>query len=112
MKRVGCLILATVMALAVSALPAPALAGGRPFHRVGARVFVGVGPVWPWWWAPPVHPVYPVYSAPVIVQQSPPVYIQQEAPAQQYWYYCENPKGYYPYVQQCPAGWLKVVPNP
>lgn len=113
MKKVGCLILATAALVLVAVFPAQAWAA--PFHHVGARVFVGIGPVWPWWWAPPVYPVYPVYTAPVIIQQSPPVYIQQEAPAQQYqqyWYYCENPKGYYPYVQQCPGGWLKVVPNP
>jgi hypothetical protein len=59
-----------------------------------------------------------VYTAPpVVIQQAPPVYIQQDAPApaaqpQQYWYYCENPKGYYPYVQQCSQTWLKVVPTP
>jgi hypothetical protein len=110
MKKVGCLILAAATALALAALPADAWAWGRPFHHVGARVFVGVGPVWPWWWAPPVRYVYP---APVVIQQSPPVYIQQEAPpAEQYWYYCENPRGYYPYVPQCPGGWLKVAPNP
>jgi hypothetical protein len=29
-----------------------------------------------------------------------------------YWYYCQNPQGYYPYVKQCPNGWMKVVPSP
>ncbi|MGA9991471.1 MAG: hypothetical protein WBP86_03965 [Thiobacillaceae bacterium] len=29
-----------------------------------------------------------------------------------YWYYCTNPPGYYPYVQQCPAGWRPVAPQP
>ena len=108
MRKVGCLILATATLVAVVCVPMQAMAS-RPFHHVPARVFIGVGPVWPWWWAPPVYPAYP---APVVIQQSPPAYIQQEAPAQQYWYYCDNPKGYYPYVQQCPAGWLKVVPSP
>jgi hypothetical protein len=28
-----------------------------------------------------------------------------------FWYYCENAKAYYPYVRQCPSGWLKVVPQ-
>ncbi len=27
------------------------------------------------------------------------------------WYYCADSKLYYPYVQQCPRGWVKVVPN-
>src|SRR2546428_12259210 len=28
------------------------------------------------------------------------------------WYYCANPQGYYPYVQQCPGGWRPVAPTP
>jgi hypothetical protein len=28
--------------------------------------------------------------------------------ASQYWYYCQNPAGYYPYVQQCSTGWQTV----
>jgi hypothetical protein len=27
-------------------------------------------------------------------------------------YYCQNPAGYYPSVQQCPSGWVKVAPSP
>lgn len=47
----------------------------------------------------------------------PAVYIQrQEAPPQQkpanYWYYCRNPEGYYPYVKQCAEGWIPVPPQP
>lgn len=29
----------------------------------------------------------------------------------QYWAYCRNPQGYYPYVSECPAGWLPVTPT-
>ncbi|HUL00131.1 MAG TPA: hypothetical protein VLX29_04670 [Nitrospirota bacterium] len=33
--------------------------------------------------------------------------------AQQYYrYYCQESKTYYPYVKQCPGGWMKVVPTP
>lgn len=67
---------------------------------------------------------YAPYAAPVVVQQDPQVYIQQAPAAQpappppdqaqpqtsQYWYYCEDARGYYPYVQQCPRGWMTVVP--
>ncbi|HWU36839.1 MAG TPA: hypothetical protein VN203_04270, partial [Candidatus Acidoferrum sp.] len=58
---------------------------------------------------------YPYYGGPpAVVQQQPPVYIQQEPQAQTqqptYWYYCQNPQGYYPHVQQCPGGWMTVVP--
>ena len=28
------------------------------------------------------------------------------------WYYCTNPAGYYPYVQNCSVAWVKVVPPP
>ena len=75
------------------------------------RVFIGSGFWWgnPWWWGPP----YPYYAAPpVVVPEAAPVYIQQEpaAPSPSYWYYCPNPAGYYPYIKECPAGWLTVVP--
>lgn len=53
----------------------------------------------------------------ITVPVAPPVYIQQTAPAVQqnptgYWYYCNNPQGYYPYVKQCPNGWQQVEPTP
>lgn len=28
------------------------------------------------------------------------------------WYYCDNPKGYYPYVQSCNGSWRAVAPTP
>ncbi len=83
------------------------------FHRrtvVGPRVFVGPDVWWgaPWSWGPAYsYPTYPDFAPPVVVPESPPVYIQQEPP---YWYYCPNPEGYYPYVEECPSGWLTVVP--
>ena len=61
----------------------------------------------------------PYYSYPptVVVPVTPPVYIQQEQarPVRQqinYWHYCQNPEGYYPYVKNCPGGWLQVAPQP
>jgi hypothetical protein len=84
----------------------------------GARVFIGPGiffgaPAfypYPYSYYPYPYYQYPVDSAPPAVVESPPVYTQP--PAQQYWYYCSNPPGYYPYVTQCPGGWLQVVPSP
>jgi hypothetical protein len=84
-----------------------------PRHHVfvGGAVFVG-----PNFWAPYPYwrdPWYPVYAPPpvVIEKAEPQTYVQQ--PAQQtYWYFCPDAKAYYPYVQQCPQGWLKVVPEP
>ncbi len=79
--------------------------GGHGRVFIGTRIFLGD----PFWWDP-WYPPYP--SAPVIVQQTPPVYIQQSAPgeAATYWYYCEQSRGYYPYVKECPGGWMTVVP--
>lgn len=54
----------------------------------------------------------------VAVPTAPPIYIQQiPAPVVQqtqsnYWYYCQNPKGYYPYVRECASGWQQVEPTP
>ncbi|ODT68707.1 MAG: hypothetical protein ABS69_16520 [Nitrosomonadales bacterium SCN 54-20] len=58
------------------------------------------------------------YAPVVSVPAAPPVYIQQgvvqappQAQASNYWHYCRNPEGYYPYVKNCPGGWLQVVPQ-
>jgi hypothetical protein len=78
----------------------------------------------------PVYPYpypYPYYAPPVVatVPASPPVYVERsdiQPGAQQgaqgsgalqpgYWYYCRNPEGYYPSVQQCPGGWQQVAPR-
>lgn len=64
-----------------------------------------------------VYP-YPYYVDPPIIVQQPDVYVvpaPQQAPPRTepafYWYYCQNPPGYYPYVKTCPEGWMKVVPS-
>lgn len=92
-----------------------------------------------WWWV--VHgnwyyypqPVYPFpdpYRPPVIVEQvvTQPVIVQvpvpaqtpmptpapvvQPVPQQQFWYYCDAAKGYYPHVASCPSGWRTVPAQP
>ncbi|MCQ8182509.1 hypothetical protein NP603_15410 [Methylomonas sp. SURF-1] len=68
----------------------------------------------------PAYPYYPYYPREIItVPAQPPVYIERERPAtpsaplpEGYWYYCDNPAGYYPYVNQCPGGWRQVTPTP
>lgn len=84
---------------------------------VGPGVSFYVGPGWWGWPYPYPHPVaYPGYPYPVYVPADPPVYLEgpqtsTEAPAPaNYWYYCPDPAGYYPYVQQCRQPWLTVVP--
>jgi hypothetical protein len=86
-------------------------------HHFGPRVFVGLGFAAPFWWYPYGYPyadpwAYPVYSPPVTVESSPQTYIQQDTQGQQYWYYCQSPEGYYPYVKECPGGWQQVQPQP
>jgi hypothetical protein len=93
------------------------------FHygpRVGIVIGVPLGR--PWYYPPP----YYYYPAPVVAAPSaPPAYVEQDPvqapmPAQpqagsngsDYWYYCSNPDGYYPYIKQCPGGWQRVVPQP
>ncbi|WP_310451758.1 hypothetical protein [Sulfuritalea sp.] len=86
-------------------------------HHSHFRVFVG--PVWAPVWGPAYYPRY--YSPPLVIERpSPQVYIEQQpavapppgADAGNYWYYCPAAKAYYPYVQACPGGWQKVLPQP
>ena len=82
--------------------------GGHHHHRGGVSVGLAVGPYWGWG---PLH--YPYYHTPIVIErQPPPVYIEQTppAPAENYWYYCQSPSGYYPHVKECPEGWLRVLP--
>jgi hypothetical protein len=97
-------------------------AESRGYGHGGHGPHVGVG-VWlgPGWWGPYYPPYYspnyyPYYrEAPIVIEQQPEIYVQpapqpQERPI--YWYYCKDAQGYYPYVKQCPGGWMKVVPTP
>ncbi len=117
-KRVVLLLALTTLFVA-SAAPADAWYGyggyGRRYYgyrRPGVvivpSVVFPVGPFWPAYAYPPVV----VESPPLVyVQPSAPVYAQPPPP-QPYWYYCDNPQGYYPYVPECPGGWRQVVPTP
>lgn len=114
MKKGICLAFTVLILVFASALPAHA----RDGHERGHGGFVFRGGVWigPWgpWWGPPYYPYYPYYPEPP-VQEQPPVYVQPPAQSEEeqyYWYYCTNPQGYYPYVKECPNGWMKVVPSP
>jgi hypothetical protein len=104
--------LIVMLVLLVAGMSSALAHGGR------GRVGVYFGPFWgPAFYPPPFY-----YSPQVVVvpAEPPPVYIEKyEAPAesapavsQQYWYYCNSGKGYYPYVKECPDGWQKVLPQP
>lgn len=114
-----------VALLLITVVPSHA-AWARQWHHHGGgpRVFIGVGPVWPYpYWYYPPHPYY-FYPSPPIVVQQPPVYVEQQqgAPAppigsapsvqvQAYWYYCQPSGAYYPHVQTCAEPWVKVPPR-
>ncbi len=109
MKRTLYIFAIIILVLLAGALPGYARGGG---HMRGG---IWIGPVWdPWWWGPPVYPYY-YATPPVVIQQQPPLYEQQAPQVEEqpyYWYYCQASKSYYPYVKQCPGGWMKVVPPP
>lgn len=88
--------------------------GGR---HGGFRGDIWIGPGWGFW-DPFFYPAYPYYSYPyyppqtIVVPQEPQEYILQTPQEQaEYWYYCKDPRGYYPQVRRCPGGWMKVVPS-
>jgi hypothetical protein len=96
--------------------------GGHGFHRGGhgwggVGVAIGVGPYWGSYWGPYGYPyaypyVYP-YTYPTQVYVQPSQQLSIQAPSSPpVWYYCDDPQGYYPYVQQCPGGWRTVTPSP
>jgi hypothetical protein len=100
--------------------------GGHSYggHRHGGGHFSGsiyIGPGWGYWdpfFYPYyyTYPAYPYYTPPtVVVPQEPQEYISPNTKSEEeqsgYWYYCRKPEGYYPYVERCPNGWMKVLPN-
>lgn len=107
MKKNSMILLAVFIVFGMLAGSAQAYWHGYYHGWWGPRVYIG-GPVVV---GPPAYP-YGYYYAPqppVVVQQAPVVVAPN--PDDAYWYYCDNPKGYYPYVNSCPGGWMKVVPD-
>jgi len=95
----------------------PVYPGWRMAYRgPHAGVYIGAPAYWgaqPYAWGAAYALPYAV--APIIVNAVPPaqVIVQpvQEAPPASYWYYCAQPAGYFPYVQNCSQLWMKVVPQ-
>ena len=124
MKAIGKLVLGALMLAGATAAVAPAAQaqwygggyyGGYYGHgpgwgRPGVGFGFGVGPSWRRY----PRPVYPYpnyylppadeyYGAPTLrdyggrYDRGPDPNPQRP----QYWYFCENPEGYYPYIQDC-----------
>src|SRR5438105_14979302 len=111
--------------------------GGHGGWHGGSHFNIGIGfpgfywgPGWgypyygyPYYSSYPYYAGYPYYySDEPVYEPGPSTYIQRDmnrgtpssgAPVGegQYSYYCPDPAGYYPQLQNCPKGWLKVVPD-
>jgi len=88
---------------------------GPGYVRHGGHSGIWFGPGWGLW-EPFLYSGYPYpyyVQTPVVVSPQDEEYLPTEPPQKEatYWYYCRNPKGYYPYVKRCPDGWMKVVPE-
>jgi hypothetical protein len=95
---------------------------GHRHTRANVDIVIGA-PLFPYYRPRYYAPPYYVYAyPPVVAYSSPPVYIQrgdegnqegnQIQPAPAFWYFCSEPRGYYPYVSQCPKGWQQVPAQP
>jgi len=118
-----CILVAFVLS-GVTTSPSATAHGGR-FNRfnfgihLGYPGYYGYGYYDPFFYSPAFYPppVLPLAPA-VTMPYTPPVYIQQQEQAttpqlqSNDWYYCQEKDGYYPYVKQCPSGWLRVDPQP
>jgi hypothetical protein len=99
--------------------------GGYWGPRVG--IYVG-GPAYWGAWGYPWYGGYP-YAYPYAYAPYPAAYVAQDAPSYSeppltqgeyqgqpqgqanFWYYCTDPAGYYPYVQGCSKAWVQVTPQ-
>jgi hypothetical protein len=122
--------IALSLALAAGALASDAALADRGGHsRVTFGINLGV-PAGPWFYprySPPYYPPYYAPYPPIVVlpaypdvpaQPAAPVYVEKGGDAAgpatsspNYWYYCTDPQGYYPYVKDCQANWLTVLPQ-
>ena len=60
-----------------------------------------------------VYPYYPPYPGYPPAEGTSPAAPAATGPApQQSWYYCNDPKGFYPYVQNCKTAWTAVPTAP
>lgn len=69
-------------------------------HHHGWWWIVGGG--W-FWFSAPIYPYPDFYVPPGVIATAPPA---------QYWYWCDAPAGYYPYVTACTVPWKLVAATP
>ncbi len=90
---------------------------GDMVYGRGPRVIVGGYIGYPLYYPYPYPYYYPYgypysYSYPYepYVEPQTPLYLEPQVQTE--WYYCRDPEGYYPYVTNCPGGWMRVSPTP
>lgn len=88
-------------------------------HRGHLNFGVTIGPYWgsgffppPIYYAPSRYPTVVVEQAPAMVYVEQPAFNTSPPPQQNYWYYCEASRTYYPYVTTCAGNWQRVSPRP
>ena len=124
MKAIGKLVLGALMLAGTTVAVAPAAHAqwygggyyggygyGPGWGRPGVGFSFGVGPSWRRYPRSAYgYYRYPNYLPPPVVDDyyGPPPprdygegYADRNPQRPQYWYFCENPEGYYPYVQDC-----------
>jgi hypothetical protein len=91
-------------------------------HWHGGPWYGWGGPYWGWGWPYYYGYGYPYYypydypydydygTYPAAPAYQPPGVAAQQAPAT--WYYCSDPRGYYPYVRSCNGPWQPVPATP
>jgi len=79
----------------------------------GGAGFIGGGPFWyPLDYESPYAIPFPNgYPPSPSEESSPSPNMQRDLPLE-FWYYCRSPQGYYPFVGECPDGWIQVLPQP
>jgi hypothetical protein len=116
MIKVAWAILVVCALLVGGPLSDYAAAGGHSHSQFFFSGSIALRPGYPYY---PYYSYYPYYAyypyyypAPAVaVEQQPQEYADSGEQQSDYWYYCQDPQGYYPYVKSCPGGWMKVVPQ-
>ena len=68
-------------------------------------------PYYPYGWSGYYGPDYGYY-APYDYPPASTVHVYSGTPPEQTWYYCDNPVGYYPYIQSCSGTWQTIPVTP
>ena len=131
MKKWMILVMLATVVLSLVAAPTTGHTRGWGWHggwgwwvpgAIVGGVALGAALTYPYWAYPYPYaygypypaPPYPYASNPYgSYAYAPPPQVQAYAePQQEYWYYCKDAHGYYPYVASCPSGWVRMLPTP